>query len=358
MIKQTGFTLIELMLSLALGLIITAAAVLLFLASQRSLSMQQSVSDIQDNANFGLNYITRDIRLSNLNNPESVITDEVAYSGLVLTSSINAKTDNTTTPATPLSNLNKTIVGTTANVNLLSRSGEMAAGTAPMWDGASNVQIGGADIRSDQLVIQYLPQYIVDQKGTPANEDDDTLAGGFDCEGNRLEFRVKQNPANLAEPFGQQMVVQRYFLRLDANAGTNEPNQPLALACDAGIYPASGSPAEITNYGDAGEIIMKRVDHFRILLGVQYANNNRRYVSVNEYMTMAAPHPRIVSVELGALTRSSQSVGADSVIKNDQEFVILDQTVKVKESGDTAKYVRQVVSQTVALRNAMGERGV
>ncbi len=37
--KHQGFTLIELILSLALGLIITAAAILLFLTSQKSLSM-------------------------------------------------------------------------------------------------------------------------------------------------------------------------------------------------------------------------------------------------------------------------------------------------------------------------------
>lgn len=345
------------MLSLTLGLIITAAAILLFLASQRSLSMQQGVSDIQDNANFGLNFITRDLRLINLNNPESIITDQTAYSGVVLTSSINAKKDTTTTPATLLSNLNQTIVGTSANVNLLSRSNGMTAGNAPMWTGASNVQIAGADILSDQLVIQYLPPYVVDQKGTPTNEDDDIFIGGFDCEGNKLDFAVKQNSAKPTEPFGQQMVVQRYFLRVDANAGTNEPNQPLVLACDAGFYPATGSPAEITNYGDAGEIIMKRVDHLRVLLGVQNANNTRRYISVNDYLNLPVPHPRIVSIQMGLLTRSAQTVGVDNTIKNDQDFTVLDQTIKVKATQNTTKYVRQVISQTVALRNAIGERG-
>jgi type IV pilus assembly protein PilW len=57
--SQEGFTLVELMIALALGLIVVAAATLLFLTGLRSSSMQQGVSDLQDNANFGLNYITQ-----------------------------------------------------------------------------------------------------------------------------------------------------------------------------------------------------------------------------------------------------------------------------------------------------------
>lgn len=341
--RQSGFTLIELLLSFTLGLIITAAAILLFFTSQRSLLIQKGVSDIQDNANFGLNYITKDLRVANLNNTKSIINDETAYSGIVLTSSINAFQDTKTIPPTPLSNLNKSIIGTTANVNLLSRSqgAGMTPGTAPMWTGVSNVQINGVDQLSDQLVIQYIPQYTVDAAGN--------FDGGFDCEGNALRFTAA---------VGRQVIVQRYFLREDASRETNEPNLPLALACDAGRYPVVGNPAQIINYNDAGEIVMKRVDHFRVLFGVQHqTNNERRYVSVNDYMNLALPRPRIVSVQLGFLVRSSETVGAESTVKDDQNFTILDQTVKVKNANQTTKYIRQVVSQNIALRNAIGERG-
>ncbi|WP_445659919.1 PilW family protein [Acinetobacter sp. F16] len=361
MIRQSGFTLVELMLSLTLGLIITAAAILLFLTSQRSLSMQQGISDIQDNANFGLNYLTKDIRIANLNNQKSILNDETAFGGIVLTSSVNAIKDTKTTPATPLSNFANTIVGNTAAVNLLSRSNGMSVSTAPAWSGASNVQVSSSDISSDQLVIQYIPQYITDQKNTPTITSDDVLFGGFDCEGNRLEFLL--NDPKPTEPdltkkaaFGPQVIVQRYFLRVDANNQQAEPNQPLALACDSGFYSTTGNPNVINRYGDAGEIMMKRVDHFRVLLGVQNGTQHR-YVSINDYMGLPAPRPRIISLQIGLLTRSSQNVGNDSLIKDDQEFVVLDQTVKVKKPTTTTKYVRQVISQTVALRNSLGERG-
>lgn len=41
--KQYGFTLIELMIALVLGLIIVAAGIQLFITGQRSLSMQQGL---------------------------------------------------------------------------------------------------------------------------------------------------------------------------------------------------------------------------------------------------------------------------------------------------------------------------
>ncbi|MFZ0331211.1 MAG: prepilin-type N-terminal cleavage/methylation domain-containing protein, partial [Acinetobacter bohemicus] len=150
---HAGFTLVELMIALALGLIIVAAAIMLFLTGQKSYVLQSGMSDLQDNANFGLNYIAKDIRLTNLNVVKADIDDETQYGGVVLTSSVNATqipavpaTPTTpAVPAVPLSNLYKTIVGTSAGVNVLSKSTGMVAGTVPTWTGASNVQQIGQD---------------------------------------------------------------------------------------------------------------------------------------------------------------------------------------------------------------------
>ncbi|MDU5498181.1 MAG: pilus assembly protein PilW, partial [Acinetobacter baumannii] len=51
-------------------------------------------------------------------------------------------------------------------------------------------------------------------------------------------------------------------------------------------------------------------------------------------------------------------VGQEIAIKDDQQFSVLDQTITVKKpENSTKKYVRQVISQTIALRNVIGERG-
>lgn len=333
--SQVGFTLIELMISLALGLVIVAAGGMLFITGQKAYSLQQGVGDLQDNANFGLNFIIKDLRLSNLDATDALLNDRSFIGGVVLTSSAASArvTDTATGNVTIFSNLNDTLIGSSVVAGLLSRSNGLTAQVAPLWTGVSNVISGGAAILSDQLVIQYRPVEI----------------GGYDCEGREITTT-------------DRIIVQRYFLREDNNKSTNEPNKPLALACDAGWYSINGTPTAITDYGDAGEIIMKRVDHFHFLLGVQYANGKHAYLTVQEYLaktaTFSVVGPRITSVQLGMLVRSNSAVGADNMIKDDQKFQVLDQLVTVKATTEKTKYVRQVVSQTVALRNAMGDRGL
>ena len=300
--KHSGFTLIELLVALTLGLIVVAAAATLFLTSLRSGSVQQGVADLQDNANFGLNYITQDIRLANLNNVSAAINDELLLSGIVVSE------DNYPSTMKPQPDPDNPDDTPPFDQILLSSSGT----------GPSNVEQG-----SDQLVIQYQPERV----------------GGFDCEGREI--------TNL-----DSMVVQRYFLRVDTNAGDGEQN-PLALACDAGRYEVDSTT--VTNYGDAGEIIMKRVDHFRVLLNVQNAAGLQRYMDVETYMDEPTK-PRILGVSIAALTRSSQNVGTDTAIAQNNEFLVLDQTVEIADEGNPTGFIRRVVTQDVAIRNALGER--
>jgi type IV pilus assembly protein PilW len=299
---EQGFTLIELMIALALGLIVVAAAAMLFLTGIKSSQAQQGMADLQDNANFGLNYITQDIRLANLNAVEAAMNDTVSEGGIVLSQT------NLNLPENIRSNVDGA---------LLSQSNGDVVGNDDTWTGASNVAQN-----SDQLVIQYRP----------------TEIGGFDCEGREITTV-------------DQMIIQRYFLRVDANAGAGEGN-PLALACDAGNY----SDTNLARYGDAGEIIMKRVDHFRVLLNVSNAAGNRRYIGIHEYMALVGDKPRILGVNLGILARSGQATGHDVSTAQNNAFVVLDQDVAIGENGNPQGFIRQVVTQEVALRNAFGER--
>lgn len=284
--SQQGFTLIELMVSLVLGLIIVAAATMLFIAGQKSLALQQGAADIQDNANFALNYITKDIRMANLNNSTATMNASLANGGIVFST-------------TNLAGIS------TANVSQSAVSG------------TSNVTTG-----SDQLTIQYLPQQ----------------TGGFDCEGKEITST-------------SVYVVQRYFVRQDSNIGSNETAATaLSLVC------AAGRSNDMTAFnGDTGQIIMKRVDYFRVLLTVQNSAGNLRDMSISDYITNA-PTARILGVKLGVLTRSNQSVGVDSNINLSKTFTVLDQPVNLNSTiqSATTKNLRQVVIQAVAIRNALG----
>lgn len=119
---QYGFTLIELMISLVLGLLISAAVMQVFLTSQRVDRIQTAASEIQDKAVFGLQSIEPQVRLANLGNDGVSINDKTTMGGIILTvDNINANNINDFS-------------------GLITRSG-----------GLTNT-----NIPSDQLTIQYI----------------------------------------------------------------------------------------------------------------------------------------------------------------------------------------------------------
>lgn len=293
MSSQNGFSLVELMIALALGLMVIAAATSLFLTAIRSQLIQQGGADLQENANFALNYITQDIRLANLNNTSASMDDHLALAGVVLS----------------VENLPPSLQHIQAD--LLSTTGK----------GISNVTQG-----SDQLVIQYQPM----------------ADGYFDCEGRKIA--------------ANDVVIQRYFLRADQYAAQAD-TQPLALACDAGYYTGQDSQfIQHYGRKNGGETMMKGVDHFHVLLSVVNAKNQRRYFTMKDYMALKdQPKPRIIGVYLALLIRSTQSVGQQAMWQN-KPFNLLDQQVSLNPNTRPQAYLHRVIVQEVAFRNALGAR--
>lgn len=313
-----GITLIELMVALVIGLIVIGAAMQLFLTGSISYSLQKNLSELQDNGNFGLNFIIKDIKLSNLDADLAVINDRNKYSGIVLTS---LKSYSSLSPAeleVQSANLPLTLTDATVNIDNLTLAKV----------GPSNV--GDA---SDQLVIQY--------KAFDPN--------GFDCEGGSFtQEEIDQGT----------FVVQRYYLRPDGKSSD------LALVCDAGRYrtlvETASLPTGILGLGKQSQIIMRRVDYFHVLLGVKQNNSDEfSYMTVDEYMGSdtaltkdGSPRPRIMSIQLGALVR-----GYDPISGNDSmptSFQVLNKKVTLNDSSAKGKFAREVVSQTIALRNGYG----
>lgn len=64
--SNRGFTLIELIVSLGLGLLIAAAAMQLFITNVQGFNTQRGVSDVLDNGRFVLDFINRDVRQAGL----------------------------------------------------------------------------------------------------------------------------------------------------------------------------------------------------------------------------------------------------------------------------------------------------
>ena len=94
--NQQGFTLIELMIAITLGLIVTAAALMMFLSSQRSLAMQNGLSSIQQNATFGLTNVAKDLRHINLDSGSEFVNRSNNNSGIVFQTRAGVTADKVT----------------------------------------------------------------------------------------------------------------------------------------------------------------------------------------------------------------------------------------------------------------------
>lgn len=326
LVKQHGFTLIELMVALALGLILVAAATQLFIGGILSSRLQKANAEIQDSGVFGLDYIARDIRLvnyGNVVNPQ--LDDTTPWGGVILTGS--TATNNNNINFVPNTGTNTYIVD-----SLLSRgAGDTASTVNNQWKGLSNIQnSSNTAVQSDQLTMQFI---------APSNMTN--------CEGVNV--------------LAGDLVVERYFLRLDNNGSSQ---QDYALACDANTpsNPPVAQPTSVSGLGDAGQIILPRIDHFHVLLGAKDTAGNFAYYTIPQYRVAAQAArdtspaqlpPRILSIQLSVLARSTNNAQNRAIDPN-QTFVMLDQAVHASDTN--TRFLRRVYSMTIALRNAMGEK--
>ncbi len=294
---QRGFTLIELMIALVLGSLIVAASIQVFINANQSLAFQQSSANIQNSGLFGMDYIVRDLRRANIDSNSAAMTIDTLHGGVVF--------NNT--------NISKVTMTNGEDVNALLTKSSI---------GPSNFN----SLKSDQIVIQYK----------------NTIGSQFNCEG------VKVLP--------NQFVVQRYFLKEEKAAATADQYRPLSLRCKATVY--TGDSVTSLDLSGDGEMLIPNVDHFRVLLGVARDNpakdgvmDDFLYVSPSEYIKLI-DKPQIVSIQLGILVRSPESVANGTELT---KFTVLDlQNKELLTDPDKSKYLRQVITQTVALRNGFG----
>ncbi len=328
---QAGFTLIELMISLVLGLLIAAAAMQVYVINFKTTTVQQSTSELVDASVFGIQLLESHIRMANMGNDGVEINDNTIGGGVVLTGiSLGQYTVDTTTNQK---------VSNYANTGYLTRSSDDTekAGTNG-WTGASNT-----DVTSDQLTIQF-------KNVTGANMPD--------CEGNDI--------------VPDDIVVERFFLRKSTPTAAADD---LVLACDAGrIAVATSTNATtgvetttytISDFGGAGQPFLMGVDQFKVLLGIQNMESSATfsqaetmmYLPSNAYNAMTVQDsdgnpvkkPPIISIKLGMVIHGSTAIlGSD----DQTSFNVLGQTNTLNATAGRKKKMRTTYETSVLLRNA------
>lgn len=324
MSKQTGLTMIELMIAIVLGLLVTAAALAIFLGGQKSLNAQNGLSSLQQNAIFGLNQVTYGLRHANLDTTlDLLVTPSIKGSGIVFSSN-----------NFPIIGGEATGTATAANF------------TAANKFTAENVTTTVANVRSDELVIQFNSKAV---KAAGATAYTPTIQ---DCEGNLVD--LTKNNANY-------ITIQRYYVAKMPDAQQNSSQDRYALWCDASYYDKAATTeddfAKGVGVNANQQMLLTDVDAFKVRLGVKNNTTNQfRYMGIDDYKTLANTSNvnSVVSIEIGVLARSSDTVGRDSAIAS-KTFIIAGQTVGISNPNNNApKYLREAFNQVVALRNAQG----
>lgn len=352
--RQIGFTLIELMVSLFLGLLVSAAAVQVYIINAKTAGVQNSASELVEDAAFNFPIIERKLRLANLGLADEVAADQPG-SGIVLTSADNALEDEDGNKALdnfrnpkdldgdPKVPKNITRGGSPVGISLLTRTGNQEAGTQNnAWTGASNTSL-----QSGQLTIQYrAPQDM------------------YDCEG-KLALGPRQvTIGGVKEAIDGQVVIERFYLKAPDDSKPTE----LSLYCDAGKYitevmddydeqskPDENLPNSvefttnnaIRDFGDAGQEIMTQVDYFDILLSTR-SGEELQYYTVEDYLDLDLDdQPPIVGIKYGLILRSNNAVLTE---EGPSKFTVLGKTATLS-NGLSKKYLRTVVESYVTLRN-------
>lgn len=345
---EQGFTLIELMISIILALLISAAALALFFDSSRNLRIQESADDVQEASVFGLAQIESKIAMANLGSYRPM-KQNTPWTGILFTGY-----DGTDTAGRFLGNIPGNENNTKLTVDVLTASGERL----PASLGQANVT--GASTRSDQLIIQYQAPF-------------DMLT----CTGDTVSKG--------------DMVIERYFTRKDtaaaiaSNEAKDSDNLSIVLACASGSYGLengsataklsdNGSGKTISDAklginkaicyqgasgcsGNAKDTVMiNRVDYFGVRLGV-LRKNGIEYMKISDYMEklkggykVDAP---VVAVKIAVITRGLNSAGTETL----NEFTVFggdELTIKNTDND----YVRRVYEKTIKLPNNMATESV
>lgn len=294
LVSESGFTLIELMISLVLGLLISAAVIQVYIINTRTITVQQSASEVQDGTIFSMQTLEEHVRLANLGNAVTNINSLSKNGGVVLTGNNIGNTSYANTGYLTVSAGQTGLTGTNG------------------WTGISNMTTA-----SDQLTIQYK-----NTTGQPL----------YDCEGAEITA-------------SSSWVIERYFVRLDANATAKTGVQDLVLACDAGRVTDAGV---LSSFGDKGEVIIPAIDQFKVLLGAMSDISKITYMPAATYLTLT-DKPSITTIKLGVVIRSSTPLLSST---DKDSFMLLDQTNTLKTDSSRRKFYRRAYESTVLLRNA------
>lgn len=307
---ERGFTLVELMISVVLGLILITGLITAFMASNRSNTLNITLTEMQENGRFALDSIIRDVRMAgfqgcaNIGEIPALVRASGAPTKNYLDDSLRAYAVDSATTWSP---------ETHASFNIPTTIGTPIPGTH-----ALSVQFASS------TTYQLSPMTNTASNITVIGDNVDIVAGDIalisDCNGADI-FQVSSNNGNvlihnassnsgdnrLSAPYGQGDALNRpRIMRFEANiyyigdTGRLDSNNNAVRALYRQSLPYTNPPIEIA----------EGIENLRVRLGVEDPENLGliSYVSPDNELLETQ---QVNTVQVGFLMQSYDNV-ADS----------------------------------------------
>jgi len=307
---EHGFTLVELMISVVLGLILIGGLVTAFYGTKRSSDLNITLTEMQESGRFALDSIIRDVRMAgfqgcaNVSDMPAQVRADAAPTDDYLADSLQGHVVEGPANWVPAPH---------ANFNFPADAGSPVPGTH-----ALTVQFGST------TTYEIEPMTTTAAAVTVIGDNMDIVAGDLalisDCNGADI-FEVTSNSGNVLQHAAANNGGDN---RLSAPYGQGDPrNRPRIMRFEANIYyigdtgrtNGEGAPVrslyrQTLPYTSPPIEMAEGVESFRVRLGVEDPENPGQVTYVSPDNALVAAQ-QIKSVQVGFLMQSYDSV-ADS----------------------------------------------
>ncbi len=327
--RQHGVTLVELMVALALGLLITVAMLKVYVDASRMYRFNEGLARVQENGRFALEFIRRDARVAGFWGCNS---NAKPHPGIKEASDAYIDVD-------------RYITGTEGgdndpdSITFRSATGSGALVTADMSEAGDNVTVDSAsNLKIDMAVLI-------------SDCDNGDIFQVTGISGTSLLAHAagtsSNDSANLSKAYASGSRVYQARQSTFCIAPGADPSQPALRRL---INPADGEICGKPKESPAGDELIEGVENMQVLYGEdtdETADNTaNRYVPWSDNAEELNPD-RIVSVRLSLLVRSL----SNNLTTEPSPYTFNGTEVT---PGATDKYLRKVFTTTITLRNKAG----
>lgn len=339
--SQRGISVVELMIAVVLGLIVSGSVLGVFLSANRNFAQDERMGRLQQNARFAMEQLANDLQMAafwgRARDPGDVIVKtrdcDVDGSGqecqgiaadTVLP--LGSDCDSSSSPHDPGSQYDSWAYDVLVPLQVLSEASASEAGDAFSCITAAEFEVG-----SDVLAVKHVEGRPIDRSAQSAAERDEDVGEVFlRSTGEVGALIVYEDDVPPAGQFDWRYVAHVYYVR----SYLDDPADGIPSLYRKRIEGAS----VVTEAGGVAE----GIEAFNVLFGIDTTGDGAPNTYIAE--PTAAQLAAAVTAKIYVLARSAT---ADPAYSNDRTYTLGDRTIAAANDG----FYRRVFSSTVMLRN-------